>query len=144
MELPGMVVYLTQWAIRLDFPKKIDTFHQQPPTKEHKMQLITEEVMKEAQKRAISSRADDIEKKVVKKLHQAMLQPSVEEKLLALLENKSNIELSTASIIRSAQMTVNRAFKNRGNYADFSKSIFEAMELLALSLVVADEDEGEV
>lgn len=107
------------------------------------MKLITADVMKEAQKRAISSRADDIQMKVVGKLKNAITQPNIEEKLIALLMDKPNVDLSVTSIIRNAQSVVNVAFKNREDYATYSKNVYEAIELLALSLVVADADEQE-
>jgi hypothetical protein len=104
------------------------------------MKLITDNVMKTAQRLAISSRADDIETKVVGKLKNVIVQPNIEEKLIAMLTDKPNADLSVASIIRNAQSVVNVAFKNRADYTSYSKGVYEAIELLALSLVVADED----
>lgn len=108
--------------------------------KGNSMKLITNDVIKQAQIHAIKNRADDIEKRVVKKLQNSLLQPNIEEKLIALLENKPNIELSQSSIIRNVQSVVNTAFKNKNDHKVFTKNVNEAIELLALSLVVADDD----
>jgi hypothetical protein len=103
------------------------------------MKLLTQDDMIAAQRIAISNKSDIIECKVVQKLKNACLQPHIEEKLTSMLNDNPNFELTTNGVIRNAQSIVNKAFKSKSNHDEFSKNIYEAIELLALSLVVADD-----
>lgn len=104
------------------------------------MKLVTDSLMKAAFQNAIKDRADQLETKVVAKFKNAMINPCVEAKMLAMLEGKANPELTQSGVIREAQSAVNVAFKNKNDYETFSKKVYEAMELLALSLVIVDEE----
>lgn len=104
------------------------------------MKLLTQDDMIAAQRIAISNKADAIENKVVQKLKNACLQPHIEEKLTSMLNSNSNFELTTSGVIRNVQSVVNKAFKSKSNHTEFTKNIYEAIELLALSLVVADDN----
>lgn len=104
------------------------------------MKLFTNIMMKEAYQNVIKERADQLELKVVNKFKTAMINPSIENKLLALLGDKTDTELTQSGVIRNVQSVVNTAFKNKNDYDMFSKYVYEAMELLALSLVIIDEE----
>lgn len=104
------------------------------------MKLITTAVLQEAHRRAVTSRAKEIEARVVKKLHNIAIQPKTEENLLYILENKNNTELTISSVVRNVQTVVNDAFKSKDDTPRYINNINKAIELLALSLVVAEED----
>ena len=62
------------------------------------MKLITNSLMQDAFKAAIKKRADDLETKVINKFKNAIISPTLEEKLISMLDNEDNPEITAVDI----------------------------------------------